>query len=136
MKKQYHLVKSANPRSQQLEDKLQGQGRKQGSQEMRQARIGTVSWGDDCFDATDPENRDPFPPGTHCHHLKGVICGVWSEELFSTNNKSCFVKRCNEKVQIIIKVQTQGRTHSEKKTQKCQHLCYLNQLLHCTQEGV
>lgn len=27
------------------------------------------------------------------------------------------------------KVKTQGRTHSEKKTQKCQHLCYFNQLL-------
>lgn len=40
-----------------------------------------------------------------------LLCGEVQRE--STNNK----------------VRTQGRTHSEKKTQKCQHLCYFNQLL-------
>lgn len=32
-----------------------------------------------------------------------------------------FEERCNEKVQIVIKIQTEGRTHIERETQKCQH---------------
>lgn len=85
----------------------------------------TASWGNDHVNATDPDSRQPFL-GTHCHHLKGVMCGLWSEELFSKCRKSCFEERCNKKGSSMNKshanVQSQGRTHSEKATQKGQGL--------------
>ena len=59
-KKSSTTLKSANPRSQQLEDNPQGQGRTQVSSETRQAHIKTASWGDDCFNATDPGSGYPF----------------------------------------------------------------------------
>lgn len=95
------------------------------SQETRQAHRRTASWGNDHINATDPDSRYHFAPGTHCH-LHEVTFGLWSEELLSKSHKSCFEKRCNKKGSSMneshAKVQSQGRTHSEKETQKCQRL--------------
>lgn len=86
-----------------------------------------------------PDSRYHFSPGTHCH-LNEVTFGLWSEELFSKWHKSCFEKRCNKKGSSMnkshAKVQSQGRTHSEKATQKCQRLPTSTNRLHWTQERV
>ena len=59
-KKSSTTLKSANPRSQQLEDNPKGQGRTQVSPATRQAHIKTASWVDCHFNATDPGSGYPF----------------------------------------------------------------------------
>lgn len=66
-------------------------------------------------------------------NLKGSFL-VYAPKNFS--QLTCFEERCNEKVRIIIKIQTQGRTHIERETQKCQHFATWTNCFLWTQEGV
>ena len=94
-------MKSANLRSQYLEDYSQGQGRKQVSQEMTQAHIRRASWGNDRFQCHWPRIHSSyhFPPGISCHQgwgIEGLQQGCPAQKLVYSWGEHWFLTQSNE----------------------------------------
>lgn len=61
-----------------------------------------------------PRKWVPFlSRGTHCHHLKQVIFGLWSKELFSNDTRVALRRGATRKVQVWVRIMPKSKVREE-----------------------
>lgn len=73
------------------------------SPETRQGHIMTASWGDDCFNATDPDSRYPFLPAPAATTSEGWFL-VYGLKNSSNDTRAGLRRGTTRKVQVWIRI--------------------------------
>ena len=87
-----------------------------------------------------PRKWVPFlSHGTHFHHIKGVIFGLWPKELFSNDARVAWRRGSTRKVQVWIRIMPKSKVREEPTVRRKPEVFCLTtspSWLHLTQDRV